>query len=127
LLEQKRRQHISQSMILVSHDGLIRSLVCDILGMPVYQGWNLQTNFGIVPLAFAFTRVYNNTNRSTPAVILFHSMVNFTGGLLTLSERADTYSILLWFVVAIGITNIWSAKAFRIRSRHYGDSLVRGS
>jgi hypothetical protein len=32
--------------------------------MPVYQRWNLQTDFGIVPLALAFTRVYENTNRS---------------------------------------------------------------
>jgi broad specificity phosphatase PhoE len=45
-LEQKRRQHVSESIILVSHDGLIRSLVCGILGMPVYQRWNLQTDFG---------------------------------------------------------------------------------
>jgi len=65
---------------------------------------------GIIPLTFALTWIYNNTNRSTLAVILFHAMVNFTGELLTLSERADTYSILLWFVAAIGITAIWSVK-----------------
>ena len=63
---------------------------------------------GIVPLTFAFTWIYNNTGRSTLAVILFHSMVNFTGELIALSERADTLSIALWFVVAIGITVIWS-------------------
>lgn len=65
---------------------------------------------GIIPLTFVFTWVYNNTNRSTLAVILFHAMVNFTGELFTLYERADTYSILLWFVAAIGITVIWGAK-----------------
>jgi membrane protease YdiL (CAAX protease family) len=65
---------------------------------------------GIVPLTFAFTWIYNNTNRSTLAVILFHSMVNFTGELIALSERADTLSIALWLVVAIGITVIWSTK-----------------
>jgi membrane protease YdiL (CAAX protease family) len=74
---------------------------------------------GIVPLTFVFTWIYNNTNRSTLAVILFHAMVNFTGELLTLSERADTYSILLWFVAAIGITAIWSAKSFRFRKEAY--------
>jgi uncharacterized protein len=67
---------------------------------------------GIIPLTFVFTWIYNNTNRSTLAVILFHAMVNFTGELFTLTERADTYSILLWFVVAIGIMVIWSVKAF---------------
>jgi membrane protease YdiL (CAAX protease family) len=74
---------------------------------------------GIVPLTFVFTWIYNNTNRSTLAVILFHAMVNFTGELFTLSERADTYSILLWFVAAIGITVIWSAKTFTQRKVAY--------
>ena len=74
---------------------------------------------GIIPLTFVFTWIYNNTNRSILAVILFHSMVNFTGELFTLSERADTYSILLWFVVALGITVIWSAKAVTHRKEAY--------
>lgn len=74
---------------------------------------------GIIPLTFAFTWIYNDTNRSTLAVILFHSMVNFTGELLTLSERADAYSILLWFVVAIGLTVNWSARSFTRRKEVY--------
>jgi membrane protease YdiL (CAAX protease family) len=65
---------------------------------------------GIVPLNLPFTWIYNNTGRSTLAVILFHSMVNFTGELIALTERADTYSILLWFVVAIGIAASWGTK-----------------
>jgi uncharacterized protein len=73
----------------------------------------------IVPLTFVFTWIYNNTNRSTLAVILFHAMVNFTGELFTLSERADMYSILLWFVAALGILVIWSAKAFTQRREAY--------
>jgi membrane protease YdiL (CAAX protease family) len=74
---------------------------------------------GIVPLTFVFTWIYNNTNRSTLAVILFHAMVNFTGELFTLSECADTYSILFWFVAAIGITVIWSTKSFTQRKEAY--------
>ena len=65
---------------------------------------------GIIPLNFAFTWIYNNTSRSTLAVILFHSMVNFTGELIALNERADILSIVLWFVTAIGITVIWSLR-----------------
>jgi membrane protease YdiL (CAAX protease family) len=65
---------------------------------------------GIVPLSLVFTWIYNNTGRSTLAVILFHSMVNLTGELMALTERADTYSIVLWYVAAIGITAIWGAK-----------------
>ena len=67
---------------------------------------------GIVPLTLPFTWIYNNTGRSTLAVILFHSMVNFTGELIALTERADTISIALWFLVAIGITVIWGARTF---------------
>jgi len=66
---------------------------------------------GIIPLAFAFTWIYNHTGRSTLAVILFHSMVNFSGELIALSERADTLSTLLWFVVALFIAASWGAKA----------------
>jgi uncharacterized protein len=67
---------------------------------------------GVLPLSLPFTWIYNNTNRSTLAVILFHSMVNFTGELIALSENAETYSIALWFVAAISIVIIWGAKTF---------------
>lgn len=67
---------------------------------------------GIVPLSFAFTWLYNNTSRSILAVILFHGMVNFTGELFDITERANTISIVLWVIAAIGITIIWGPKHF---------------
>ena len=118
------------------HNALASSLILGI----VWSLWHLPTFFirdsyqaglgigtpafwwffaGIVPLTFAFTWIYNNTYRSTLAVILFHSMVNFTGELFTLTERADNYSILLWFVVAVGIIAFWSAKPFTHRKEAY--------
>jgi membrane protease YdiL (CAAX protease family) len=66
---------------------------------------------GVVPLSLPFTWIYNNTGRSTLAVILFH------GELIALTERADTYSIVLWFVAAIGITAIWGAKTLTRENR----------
>jgi len=74
---------------------------------------------GIIPLNFAFTWIYNNTNRSTLAVILFHAMVNFTGELFALSESADMLSIALWFVAAVGITVVWNTKTFTPRKEVY--------
>ena len=68
---------------------------------------------GVVPLSLPFAWIYNNTRRSTLAVILFHAMVNLTGELIALTERADTYSIALWFVAAVGITAIWGAKTLK--------------
>jgi membrane protease YdiL (CAAX protease family) len=64
----------------------------------------------VVPLTVVFSWIFNNTRRSTLAVILFHSMVNFTGELFAITPRADTFSTLLWFVAAIGVAAIWGAK-----------------
>lgn len=110
------------------HNALISSLILGI----VWSLWHLPMFFirdsyqaslgigtpafwlffaGIIPLTFVFTWIYNNTNRSTLAVILFHAMVNFTGELFTLTERADNLTIALWFVAALGITVICGAKA----------------
>jgi len=67
---------------------------------------------GVVPLSFAFTWVYNNTRRSILAVIILHAMVNFTGEIIAITERADTISILLWVVTAIGIVVLWGPNTF---------------
>jgi membrane protease YdiL (CAAX protease family) len=65
---------------------------------------------GIVPLAFVFTWIYNNTNRSIFAVMLFHFMVNFVGELVALSPQAEFYSISLWTLAAIFIFVIWETR-----------------
>lgn len=83
------------------------------LGVGTWAFWLFMV--GIVPLSLPFTWLYNNTGRSTLAVILFHAMVNFTGEVVALTERADTYSIALWFVAAIAITILWGAKTLRQR------------
>jgi membrane protease YdiL (CAAX protease family) len=75
--------------------------------------------FGILPLSLVFTWIYNHTGRSTLAVILFHAMVNFTGELIALIGRADTLSILLWFMAALGITIVWGGKKLARESLAY--------
>jgi len=55
---------------------------------------------GVVPLAFVFTRIFNDAKRSTLAAMMFHFTVNFTGELVELSPSAEFYSIVLWFVAA---------------------------
>jgi membrane protease YdiL (CAAX protease family) len=62
---------------------------------------------GILPLTFVFSWIFNNTNRSTLAAMLFHFMVNFTGELVALSPQAELYSIALWILVAIVIAVTW--------------------
>ncbi len=68
--------------------------------------------FGVLPLSIPFSWIYNNTNRSTLAVILFHSMVNIMGEMIALTETADTIFIGLWVVAAVVITAVWGAKSF---------------
>jgi broad specificity phosphatase PhoE len=45
-LDEKRRQHAGESIIAVAHDGLIRLLMCTILGLPVYRRWDFRIDFG---------------------------------------------------------------------------------
>jgi broad specificity phosphatase PhoE len=52
-LEEKRQQHDSESIVLVSHEGLIRLLMCTILDLPVYKRWNFHYDFcGIMEIAY---------------------------------------------------------------------------
>jgi membrane protease YdiL (CAAX protease family) len=73
---------------------------------------------GIVPLTVVFTWIFNHTHRSALAAMLFHFMVNFVGELVAFTPRADLYSIVLWFVVAIGVTAIWGAASLTGRAAH---------
>jgi hypothetical protein len=56
--------------------------------------------------------IYNNTRRSILAVILLHAMVNFTGEIIAITQRADAVSILLWVVAAVGIVVLWGPNRF---------------
>ena len=52
-LEEKRQQHASENIILVSHEGLIRLLMCTILDLPVYKRWNFHFDFcGIMEIMY---------------------------------------------------------------------------
>jgi hypothetical protein len=53
------------------------------------------------------TWIYNNNRQSTLSAILFHFMVNLVGELLGLTLRAEALYILLWIIVAIGVTVLW--------------------
>ncbi len=72
---------------------------------------------GLLPLQVIFSWLFNSTGRSTLAVVLFHSMVNFTGELFAVTERGDALSILLWFVAAIGVVLFWGARSLSGRRK----------
>ncbi len=52
-LEEKRGAHDAGNVILVSHEGLIRQLMCHIMGLPVYKRGNFQVDFcGIMEITY---------------------------------------------------------------------------
>jgi broad specificity phosphatase PhoE len=52
-LEEKRQIHAGENIVLVSHDGLIRQLMCYILHLPVYQRGIFTIDFcGIVEIDY---------------------------------------------------------------------------
>ena len=71
-----------------------------------------QFMLGIIPLAFVFTWIFNNTRRSTLSAILFHFMINFTGDMFALSEQGELIYTILWAVAAVLVTVTWGAKSF---------------
>ena len=44
-MEEKRQQHTDENLIIVSHDGLIRLLMCYVTNMPVNGRWNFLVDF----------------------------------------------------------------------------------
>jgi membrane protease YdiL (CAAX protease family) len=77
---------------------------------------------GIVPLTFVVTWIYNNTRASILAVILFHAVINFSGEMLAITQRADTIFIGLWFVAAAAVTLIWGPETMTGRASLRGES-----
>jgi broad specificity phosphatase PhoE len=52
-LAEKRQQHAGENIVVISHEGLIRLLMCTILDLPVYKRWNFHYDFcGITEIAY---------------------------------------------------------------------------
>ena len=52
-LEEKRELHGDENVIAVCHDGLLRTLMCHVLGIPVYRRWSFYVDTcGITELTY---------------------------------------------------------------------------
>lgn len=52
-LEEKQQIHPTESIVLVSHEGLMRLLMCHIMNLSVYQRWNFHVDFcGIIEIYY---------------------------------------------------------------------------
>ncbi len=62
---------------------------------------------GTIFTSILFTWVYNNTNRSTLAAILFHFMINFSGEIFQMNELARTFQLVLTIALSLIVVIIW--------------------
>jgi membrane protease YdiL (CAAX protease family) len=61
----------------------------------------------IVFQSILLTWIYNHNRRSTLSAVLFHFMVNYSGELFALTDRAEIYQSVLWAVFVIAVVAIW--------------------
>jgi CAAX protease family protein len=69
--------------------------------------WFWTFRIGIIPLTVVMTWIFNNTYRSTLAIILFHFMVVFTDDFLNATVGTNIYSTLLWILAAVILVMVW--------------------
>ena len=52
-LAEKQQIHQNENIVVVSHEGLIRLLICHIMNIPVYERWNFHFDFcGIMEIMY---------------------------------------------------------------------------
>ena len=73
----------------------------------------LRLLFVVLPAAVLYTWVYNNTERSVLAVVLFHFTANFSGEFFGISEEAQTYRLVLTAIAVALIVWWWGPNALR--------------
>jgi len=79
--------------------------------------WFWTFMIGIIPLAVVMTWIFNNTNHSTLAIILFHFMVVFTDDFLNATTGTNIYSTILWILAAAVVVFIWGRRALSNKTR----------
>jgi len=82
------------------------TLLSEVVPLWSVQFW-ISMGPGILALAVVMTWIYNNTQRSILAAILFHFMVNFTLEFLRLPGDHKIYLFLWLTVIAIVVTLVY--------------------
>lgn len=82
------------------------SLMSEVFPLWSTQFW-VAMGPGILAGAVVMTWIYNNTQRSTLAAILFHFMMNFTGEFLRLPGEIKTYQFVWLTIIALVVTLVY--------------------
>jgi membrane protease YdiL (CAAX protease family) len=75
------------------------------LGLGSSQFWLY--NAAMIPESIIITWIFNNNRRSTLSAILFHFMINFTGEMFALTLRAELFTIISWYLLAVAVIALW--------------------
>jgi membrane protease YdiL (CAAX protease family) len=97
------------------------SLMSEVFPLWSTQFW-VAMGPGILAGAVVMTWIYNNTQRSTLAAILFHFMMNFTGEFLRLPGDIKTYQFVWLTIIAIVVTLVYGPATLKgkVRRRSVG-------
>ncbi len=82
------------------------SLMSDVFPLWSTRFW-VAMGPGLLTGSVVMTWIYNNTQRSTLAAILFHFMMNFTGEFLRLPGDIKNYQFVWLTIIAIVVTIIY--------------------
>lgn len=97
------------------------SLLSEVLPLWSTQFW-VSMGPGILAIAVVMTWIYNNTQCSTLAAILFHFIMNFTLEFLRLPGDLKTYQFLWLTIIAILVTLVYGPATLtgKVRRRSIG-------
>jgi len=92
------------------------------LGVGSLAFWTFMIS--VIPITIFFTWIFNNNSRSTLAAILFHIMIDCTGEVFSITERAYSYFVVLTFVAAIAIIIIHGSRTMRRQDKDNNPSTL---
>lgn len=95
------------------------SLLSEVLPLWSTQFW-VSMGPGMLAIAVVMTWIYNNTQRSTLAAILFHFMMNFTLEFLRLPGDFKIYQFVWLTIIAILVTLVYGPATLtgKVRTLH---------
>jgi membrane protease YdiL (CAAX protease family) len=75
----------------------------------LWSPWFWQFMIGVIAAALIYTWIFNNTNRSTLAAILFHFVTNFVYLFANTTAGTNMYSTLLLIICAVVVAAFWGS------------------
>jgi len=102
------------------------SLMSEVLPLWSMEFWVVMGP-GILAGSVVMTWIYNNTQRSTLAAILFHFMMNFTAEFLRLPGDIKTYQFVWLTIIAIVVTLVYGPATLKGKVRRHSVGMEQES